>query len=212
MAAGTAAVLPTSSATAASKAPPPPRRRRCLLATLALLLLLALAVLVLSLTVLRVRDPTTRLVSARLAGVSPRLALPTLSLQLNATLLLTVAVHNPNAASFAFGAGGRTALLYRGGQVGEADIDPGRVPARGDATVALTLTVRADRLADELAQLVANVAATGAVEKSCKQTILTRSTMEAELTSLDTASDEAEWLRELLMDLSVVENLYRLFL
>jgi hypothetical protein len=42
--------------------------------------------------------------------------------------------------------------------------------------------------------------------KSCKQTILTRSTMEAELTALDTASVEAQWLRELLMDLSVVEK------
>jgi hypothetical protein len=47
----------------------------------------------------------------------------------------------------------------------------------------------------------------GAVSwKSCKQTILTRSTMEAELTTLDTASVEAEWLRELLMDLLVVEK------
>jgi hypothetical protein len=31
--------------------------------------------------------------------------------------------------------------------------------------------------------------------------------MEAELTALDTASVEAEWLRELLMDLLVVEKL-----
>jgi hypothetical protein len=30
--------------------------------------------------------------------------------------------------------------------------------------------------------------------------------MEAELTTLDTASVEAEWLRELLMDLPVVEK------
>ncbi|WVZ95553.1 hypothetical protein U9M48_041301 [Paspalum notatum var. saurae] len=36
--------------------------------------------------------------------------------------------------------------------------------------------------------------------KSYKQTILSRSTMEAELTTLDTASVEAKWLRELLMD------------
>jgi hypothetical protein len=42
--------------------------------------------------------------------------------------------------------------------------------------------------------------------KSCKQTILIRSTMEAELTALDTATVEAEWLRELLMDLPVVEK------
>jgi hypothetical protein len=47
----------------------------------------------------------------------------------------------------------------------------------------------------------------GAVSwKSCKQTILTRSTMEAELTALGTATVEAEWLRELLMDLPVVEK------
>nr|AAT81746.1 integrase core domain containing protein [Oryza sativa Japonica Group]ABF96757.1 retrotransposon protein, putative, Ty1-copia subclass [Oryza sativa Japonica Group] len=42
--------------------------------------------------------------------------------------------------------------------------------------------------------------------KSCKQTILTRSTMEAELTALDTATVEAECLRELLMDLPMVEK------
>jgi hypothetical protein len=42
--------------------------------------------------------------------------------------------------------------------------------------------------------------------RSSKQTILTKSTMEAELTALDTASAEAEWLRELLSDLSVVEK------
>jgi len=47
----------------------------------------------------------------------------------------------------------------------------------------------------------------GAVSwKSCKQTILTRSTMEAELMALDTTAVEAEWLRELLMDLPVVEK------
>jgi hypothetical protein len=47
--------------------------------------------------------------------------------------------------------------------------------------------------------------------KSCKQTILTRSTMKAVLTTLDTASVEAAWLRELLMDLPVVEKPMRPF-
>ena len=42
--------------------------------------------------------------------------------------------------------------------------------------------------------------------RSCKQTILTRSTMEAELTALDTATVEVEWLRDLLMDLPIVEK------
>jgi hypothetical protein len=39
-----------------------------------------------------------------------------------------------------------------------------------------------------------------------------RSTMEAELIALDTVTVEAKWLRELLMDLPIVENIYRLFL
>jgi hypothetical protein len=42
--------------------------------------------------------------------------------------------------------------------------------------------------------------------RSCKQTILTRSTMEAEHASLDTATVEAGWLRGLLMDLTIVEK------
>jgi ribosomal protein L31 len=44
--------------------------------------------------------------------------------------------------------------------------------------------------------------------KSCKQSILTRSTIEAKLTTLDTATIEAECLRELHMDLPVVKKQY----
>ena len=36
--------------------------------------------------------------------------------------------------------------------------------------------------------------------RSCKQTVLTKSTTEAELVALKTATSEAEWLRELLME------------
>jgi hypothetical protein len=47
----------------------------------------------------------------------------------------------------------------------------------------------------------------GAVSwRSCKQTILMRSTMEAELIALDTATVEANWLCELLMDLAIIEK------
>ncbi|KAL6640712.1 hypothetical protein ACP70R_021835 [Stipagrostis hirtigluma subsp. patula] len=54
------------------------------------------------------------------------------SVQLNVTLLLTVAVHNPNPASFVY-MSGHTDLTYRGAKVGEAEIDPGRIPARATA-------------------------------------------------------------------------------
>jgi hypothetical protein len=42
--------------------------------------------------------------------------------------------------------------------------------------------------------------------RSCKQIILTRSTMEAELTALDIATVKTDWFRELLMDLPIVEK------
>jgi hypothetical protein len=42
--------------------------------------------------------------------------------------------------------------------------------------------------------------------RSCKQTILMGSTMEAELAALDTTTIEAEWLHELLMDLPIIEK------
>jgi hypothetical protein len=170
---GDGTVLPTHTVAASAPAwpsskpapsPPPahPKSRRlciCLLVTLAALVALAVTVLALSLTVFRVRDPTTRLESTRLAGVAPRLAaFPVPTLQLNVTLLLTVAVHNPNAASFAYSAG-HTDLTYRGAQVGSAEIVPGRIPSRGDGDVRLALTLQADRLASDLAQLLRDVEA-----------------------------------------------------
>ena len=42
--------------------------------------------------------------------------------------------------------------------------------------------------------------------RSCKQTVLTKSTAEAELVALETATNEAEWLRELFMDLPLFEK------
>jgi hypothetical protein len=42
--------------------------------------------------------------------------------------------------------------------------------------------------------------------RSCKQTILTMSIMEAELVALDTATVEADWLCELLMGLPIIEK------
>jgi hypothetical protein len=48
--------------------------------------------------------------------------------------------------------------------------------------------------------------------RSHKQTILTKSTMEAELVALELATTEAEWLKELLMDLLMVAKLVRAIL
>ena len=50
------------------------------------------------------------------------------------------------------------------------------------------------------------LAGAAVVWRSCKQTVLTKSTAEAELVALETATNEAEWLRELLMDLPLLEK------
>ncbi|PKA50538.1 hypothetical protein AXF42_Ash013753 [Apostasia shenzhenica] len=137
------------------------RRRRllgCLLLLLLLLLLLAAAVLVLALTLFRARDPRIQLVSATITGVAPRLTLPALRLSLNVTLDLDILVYNPNRASFSHG-NGTTLLLYRGEHVGDADVLPGRIPARGMAHVAVALTVDGGRLAAEGGSLVADALA-----------------------------------------------------
>jgi hypothetical protein len=42
--------------------------------------------------------------------------------------------------------------------------------------------------------------------RSCKQTVLTKSTTEAKLVALETTTNEGEWLRELLMDLPFVDK------
>ncbi|KAF7043361.1 hypothetical protein CFC21_052727 [Triticum aestivum] len=159
-----------SSSPMASSKPPTPssashhqarrRCRRCLVATTAVLLALAVVLAVLFLTVLRVRDPTIRLVSTQFVGAAPRFALlPTPSLHLNLTLLVTVSVHNPNPASFTYAGGGHTNLSYRGAHVGDAEIDPGAVPSRGDAEVRVALTLEADRFvaAGDVRQLAEDV-------------------------------------------------------
>jgi hypothetical protein len=42
--------------------------------------------------------------------------------------------------------------------------------------------------------------------KSCKQTVIARSTMESEIIALDTACTEAEWLRDLMQDIPFVSS------
>ncbi|KAJ8486150.1 hypothetical protein OPV22_018635 [Ensete ventricosum] len=140
------------------------RRRRwlCCVLCILVLVLLVVAAVVLALTVLKIREPTGELVSVTVSGVSPRVDLPALRVELNVTLDLAVRVHNRNYAAFAHAPGGRASLLYRGVQVGEADVAPGRIPARGSELLRLALAVEVDRIAAELGSLLSDVVA-GAV-------------------------------------------------
>ncbi|XP_056171105.1 uncharacterized protein LOC115685865 [Syzygium oleosum] len=138
------------------------RGRRCLVflltAPLLLLFLLSVISLVLSLTLLKPRDPTTRLVSATLNGISPQVTLfPVLKVELNVTLNLILLVHNRNHFGFRHGPG-KSIILYRGGQVSEADLLSGEIPARKSAEMPCRLMLEVDRVvAEDVAPLVRDV-------------------------------------------------------
>ncbi|MQM13715.1 hypothetical protein Taro_046644 [Colocasia esculenta] len=149
------------------ESPPPPldcrrRRRRCIAwsccAVVALLILLAVVILVLALTVFKPREPKASLVSVTVRGVSPRITLPAIHVELNVTLDLDLLVRNPNRASFSHGAGA-SELSYGGARVGDAVVAPGRIPARGSGHVYSRLTLEADRFATDLGELLRDVLA-----------------------------------------------------
>lgn len=138
-------------------------RRPCLLIAvilLLLLLLIAIVVLILALTVFKVKEPRTQLLSASVEGISPRLSLPVVRVQINMTLSLQIRVENRNRASFRHGMGQST-LCYGDDKVGEADIYPGLIPAMGSATMGCRLTLLVDELASAAMPLVRDVLADG---------------------------------------------------
>lgn len=135
------------------------KRRPCLLVVwffLLLLILVFVVALILAFTVFKFKEPTTKLVSATLDGVASTLSFPDIQIHLNLTLDLTLNVHNPNHASFRHGQA-KSVLYYRGKQVGETDIDAGRIPAKGSAALSCRLTLLVDKLASDVNSLVNDV-------------------------------------------------------
>ncbi|KAK3212855.1 hypothetical protein Dsin_017561 [Dipteronia sinensis] len=136
-----------------------PHRRRCLLTVVALLILvlvLSIIALVLALTVFKPKQPRTQIQSVKVDGFAHRLSFPTIDFQLNITLDLQILVENRNHASFKHGTG-KSFLLYQGNQVGDADIYPGLILARGSTTLPCRLTLQVDKLAEDLTRLIRDV-------------------------------------------------------
>ncbi|XP_058075787.1 uncharacterized protein LOC131224275 [Magnolia sinica] len=146
-------------------APKPPQARRrynrcCVVTVSVALVLLTLFIigLILALTVFKAKDPQTTLISAMVSGVAPRVTIPAVSIQLNITLELVLRVDNPNHASFRHGTG-KTLIYYCGVEVGDADLAPGRIPAKGSEEVRSRLTVEADKFAADIMKLIGDVMA-----------------------------------------------------
>lgn len=138
---------------------PNKRKRSCLIAigvVLFLILLLFIIALILALTVFKTRQPITQILSASVDGVAPRISFPAVQIELNITLDLMILVENRNHASFKHGTG-KTFLLYQGNQVGDADLYPGFIPSRGNSTLPCRLTLQADRLANNMSNLISDV-------------------------------------------------------
>ncbi|CAO2037978.1 unnamed protein product [Urochloa humidicola] len=127
----TTAIMGTT--TAAIK-PPSPRLRRALISCAIASILAASALLAVTLTVFRVREPVMTMNSISLtdpsssssASSSPSTPAPA---ALTLAVVADVSVTNPNAASLAYGAT-ETSVWYRGRRVGEARGPPGTAPAR----------------------------------------------------------------------------------
>ncbi|KAB2630382.1 hypothetical protein D8674_007901 [Pyrus ussuriensis x Pyrus communis] len=138
----------------------PNKRKRICLITIGVILflnfLLFLIALILALTVFKSKQPKTEILSASVDGVAPRVSFPAVRIELNITVDLMINVQNRNYASFKHGAG-KTLLLYQGTQVGDADLYPGNVPARGNATLPCRLTLQVDRVANDLSKLISDV-------------------------------------------------------
>lgn len=124
------------------------RRRRLLLCggcCGAAVLVLGLVLLVLSFTVLKVKDPTLTMNNIFLDRLDPGLGTWEHPLSLNATLTFDVSLRNPNVASFAY-EDSATEFRYLGQTVGVAYAPDGEVGARRTARMNATLDVMLDRI------------------------------------------------------------------
>ncbi|XP_021723380.1 uncharacterized protein LOC110690801 [Chenopodium quinoa] len=148
-------------ATAPPLSHPKQRRRRCkfaVLATLLLLLAIIIVGIILGVTVFKVKPARTQVASASLEGVAPRISFPAIKVELNITLNLTLLIQNRNHASFKSDQG-EGVLLYQGDRVGDTQLHPGLIPARGTSTLICLLTVEVDRFANSgLTSLFSNIA------------------------------------------------------
>lgn len=121
------------------------RRRRCILISLSIFLCIVLLLVILGVTVFRVRDATTTVNSVKLGGFKAGFNIPNLGVDLNVTLDIDLTAHNPNHASFRYGES-TAELFYKGSQAGEAAIPPGEIGAGGSERMNVSVTIFAGRL------------------------------------------------------------------
>ncbi|OEL27676.1 hypothetical protein BAE44_0011306 [Dichanthelium oligosanthes] len=125
------------------------RKRRCALwccgCCATTVVILGITILVLALTVFRVKDPVLTMNRVTLEGVDTDLGTARHPVSVNATLNADISIENPNVASFAFDRS-ETDFYYAGETVGVAYAPQGEVGADRTVRMNVTLDVLADRI------------------------------------------------------------------
>lgn len=127
------------------------RKRRCLLfccgCCSAAVILLGVTILVLALTVFRIKDPGFAMNAIHVHGLGPHVDLDTdHQLSVNATLTAEVSIKNPNVASFGFDRS-VTEFYYEGKTVGVAYAPGGQVSSGRTVRINVTVDVLTDKVA-----------------------------------------------------------------
>ncbi|CAO2045361.1 unnamed protein product [Urochloa humidicola] len=161
----TTAIMGTT--TAAIK-PPSPRLRRVLISCAIASILAVSALLAVTLTVFRVREPVMTMNSISLTDPSSSSSASSSPSTPAPAVVADVSVTNPNAASLAYGAT-ETSVWYRGRRVGEARGPPGTALARRTVRANVTVGVALGALLGDPA-FAADVAA-GAVVVATATTV-----------------------------------------
>lgn len=127
---------------------PSKRRRyavRCCACCGATVVVLGLVVLILALTVFKVKDPVMTMNSVAVEGVDVGLGEQNRPLSINATVTADLSIKNPNAASFRF-RNSTTEFYFQGQTVGLAYAPSGTAKAHRTVRMNVTVDVFADRV------------------------------------------------------------------
>jgi hypothetical protein len=136
---------------AGSRSTPYIRKRRCALCCggccVTTIVVIGVIILVLALTVFKVKQPRLTVNNVWLTAISAGPgSSPGIPVATNATLTADVSIKNPNAAAFKFSQT-ETDVYYRGQTVSVAYAPAGRVGAHGSVRMNVTVDLLADRLA-----------------------------------------------------------------
>ncbi|RZS16529.1 hypothetical protein BHM03_00048497 [Ensete ventricosum] len=129
------------------------RKRRCALWCCgccgAAVVVLGITILILSLTVFKVKDPNLTMNSVTVDGVNFDVGPIDDLVQLNATLVADISIKNPNVASFRFD-NSTTDFYYEGETIGVAYAPAGKVSAHRTVRMNVTVDVLTNRVVRQM--------------------------------------------------------------